>query len=46
MDLVRRFEESLTDKTEHDYEMNQAKVKEYVKEAVIMIKERQLGLRK
>lgn len=46
MALVRHFEASLANKTEQDYEMNQAQVKEYVKEAVIMIKERQLGLRK
>ena len=46
MGLVRRFEASLMDKTEQDYAINQEQVKEYVKEAVVMIKERQLGLRK
>ena len=46
MRLVRDFEASLADKTEQDYADNQLEVKEYVRQAVITIKERQAGLQK
>ena len=44
MHLVREFEESLADKTEQDYADNQRMVKDYVREAVAVIKQRQAGL--
>lgn len=45
MALVRDFEDSLVHKTEVDFAGNQARVREYVRDAVILIKERRASLR-
>lgn len=45
MALVREFEKTMAYKTEADFTDNQARVREYVRDAVILIKERRAALR-